>query len=78
MHSSDLVREIPLKIRCRADVHKIPVLSVRPVFVSRAESKQQTGSLFFFMFTDDSIKLRAKEAVCHPERPGSSPPPAEG
>lgn len=23
------VREIPLKIRCRADVHKIPVLSVR-------------------------------------------------
>ncbi|XP_037545089.1 NFATC2-interacting protein [Nematolebias whitei] len=27
LHTSDLVREIPLKIRCRADVHKIPVLS---------------------------------------------------
>lgn len=26
---SSSVREIPLKIRCRTDVHKIPVLSVR-------------------------------------------------
>lgn len=26
---SSSVREIPLKVRCRTDVHKIPVLSVR-------------------------------------------------
>lgn len=27
---SSSLREIPLKIRCRTDVHKIPVTSVRP------------------------------------------------
>lgn len=26
---SSSVREIPLKIRCRTEIHKIPVLSVR-------------------------------------------------
>lgn len=28
---SSLVREFPLKVRCRADLQKIPVLSVRPL-----------------------------------------------
>uniref|UniRef100_A0A1A8JW82 NFATC2-interacting protein n=1 Tax=Nothobranchius kuhntae TaxID=321403 RepID=A0A1A8JW82_NOTKU len=30
-YSSDSVREIPLKVRCRADVYKIPVLSSAPL-----------------------------------------------
>lgn len=33
---SSLVREFPLKVRCRADLQKIPVLSVRPSVTAAA------------------------------------------
>lgn len=36
---SSSVREIPLKIRCRTEIHKIPVLSVRKVTAAQVNKR---------------------------------------
>lgn len=77
---SSSVREFPLKVRCRTDVHKISVLSVRhsPLVIPLPQRPRCDVICLIGVFSVDAPERCGGPAVCHPGCALPSPPADAG